>query len=227
MLFSKISNRSLRDQIAQKIREAVLNNSLKPGDRLVERKLAAQFGASLTAVREALITLEVDGFVVKKHNSSTYVTDFSQHELEKAFEFRRVLEGYALELAIRLATDEQIKSLELAYLDMVNGAAKGDLDLFLRKDYDWHEAVWVLTDNEFLVAALRRLVLPLFAFSAIRIHSGSPLDLLVDAHRHQTMLDSIKSRDIEGCRKALDHIVDEWLSVLSEWDKSRTKGGHA
>ncbi|HEY7302984.1 MAG TPA: GntR family transcriptional regulator [Bryobacteraceae bacterium] len=223
VLFSKISNRSLRDQIAEKIREAVLNNSLKAGDRLVERKLAAQFGASLTAVREALITLEVDGFVVKKRNSSTYVTDFSQHELKKAFEFRRVLEGYALELAIRLATDEEIKSLELAYLDMVNAAAKGDLDLFLQKDYNWHEAVWALADNEFLVAALRRLVLPLFAFSAIRTHSGSPLDLLVDAHRHQTMLDGIKSRDIEGCRRALDHVVDEWLIVLREWDKSRTE----
>src|SRR5947209_6429561 len=100
--FSKLSNRSLRDQIAEKIREAVLNKSLRAGDRLVERKLAVEFGASLTAVREALIVLEAEGFVVKKHNSSTYITDFSQEEVEKAFELRRVLEGFALELAVRL-----------------------------------------------------------------------------------------------------------------------------
>src|SRR5690242_138057 len=107
--FSKISNRSLRNQIAEKIREAILNQSLGAGERLVERRLAAQFGASLTAVREALITLEAEGFVVKRLNSSTYVTELLQEEVEKAFEFRRVLEGFALELAIRLATDEQIK----------------------------------------------------------------------------------------------------------------------
>jgi DNA-binding GntR family transcriptional regulator len=109
--FSKLSNRSLRDQIAEKIREAVLNQSLRAGDRLIERTHATQFGASLTAVREALITLEADGFVVKRHNSSTYITDFNHDEVEKAFEFRRVLEGFALELAVRLATDDQIKSL--------------------------------------------------------------------------------------------------------------------
>src|ERR1044072_8230839 len=96
--FSKLANRSLRAQIADKIREAVLNKLLRAGDRLVERKLATQFGASLTAVRQALIALEADGFVVKRHNSSTYITDFSHDEVEKAFEFRRVLEGFALEL---------------------------------------------------------------------------------------------------------------------------------
>jgi DNA-binding GntR family transcriptional regulator len=223
--FSKISNRSLRDQIAEKIRQAVLNQSLRAGDRLIERKLATQFGASLTAVREALITLEAEGFVVKRYNSSTYITNFSHEEVEKAFEFRRVLEGFALEMAVRLATDEQIKSLELAYLEMVDAAGHGSLDLFLQKDYSWHEAVWVLADNEFLLAALRRLVLPLFAFSAIRIHSGSPLDLLADAHRHRAMLESIKNRDIEASRRALNHAVDEWLSVLSDWEpKSKQTG---
>jgi DNA-binding GntR family transcriptional regulator len=223
--FSKLSNRSLRDQIAEKIREAVLNQSLRAGDRLIERKLATQFGASLTAVREALITLEADGFVVKRHNSSTYITDFNHDEVEKAFEFRRVLEGFALELAVRLATDDQIKSLEVAYLEMVDAAAHGGFDLFLRKDYKWHEAIWILADNEFLLSALRRLILPLFAFSAIRIHSGSPLDLLADAQRHRTMLDSIKNRDIEGSRAALNHAVDEWLSVLRDWETRRKETG--
>ena len=219
--FSKISNRSLRNQIAEKIREAILNQSLGAGDRLVERKLAAQFGASLTAVREALITLEAEGFVVKRVNSPTYVTELFQEEVEKAFEFRRVLEGFALELAIRLATDDQIKSIEVAYLEMVDAAARGDLDLFLRKDYSWHEAIWVLADNEFLLAALRRLIIPLFAFAVIRIHSGSPLDLLADAERHRTMLDSIKKRDVETSRKALNHAIDEWLSVLRDWETRR------
>lgn len=220
-MFSKLSNHSLRDVIAAKIKGAILNNTLRPGDRLVERKLAAQFGVSLTAVREGLIVLEAEGFVVKKTNSSTFVTKLSIQDVEKAFSLRRALEGFAMELAVRLATAEQLQSLENAYLDMIDAAARGNVDSFLQKDCEWHEAVWCLADNEYLVSALRRLVYPLFAFSAIRIHAGSPLDLLADAHRHQPLLDAIKARDIEACRAALDHVTEEWVSLLRAWEQKR------
>jgi DNA-binding GntR family transcriptional regulator len=216
--FSKLSTSSFRDQIAGKIREAILNNSLRAGDRLVERKLAAQFEVSVTAVREALIVLEAEGFVVKEPNSSTYVTELSMQEVEKAFDLRRVLEGFAMELAVRFATPEQMQSLEKAYLEMVDAATRGDPDLFLKKDCAWHEAIWYLSANEYLIAALRRLVLPLFAFAAIRIHTGSPLDLLADANRHQPMLDAIKARDIKACQTALNHITEEWVSLLGAWE---------
>jgi DNA-binding GntR family transcriptional regulator len=217
-VFSKLSNRTLRDQIIEKIREAILGGFLKPGERLVERRLSDQLGASLTAVREALITLESDGFVIKKPNSSTYVTEYSLEEAEKAFAFRRVMEGYAIDEAIRRATPEQLEAIELAYLDMVDAAGRGEQNLFLQKDYEWHEAIWKLADNEYLLAALRRLVLPLFAFSAIRIHSGRPLDLLTDAYRHHAVLEALRKKDPQGGRDALNHAIDEWLSVIRAWE---------
>jgi DNA-binding GntR family transcriptional regulator len=227
VLFSKVSDRSLRDQIAGSIKEAILSNSLRAGDRLVERKLAAQFGVSLTAVREALIVLEVEGFVVKKTNSSTYVTKLSLQEVEKAFDLRRVLEGFAMELAVQLATPKEIQSLEKAYLDMIDAAAHGNVDLFLQKDCEWHEAIWRLAGNEYLFAALRRLILPLFAFAAIRIHAGSPLDLLADAHRHQPLLDAIKARDIKECRAALSQVTEEWVSILQAWEHENPDASHS
>jgi DNA-binding GntR family transcriptional regulator len=77
---------------------------------------------------------------------------------------------------------------------MVDAAGRGDHNLFLQKDYDWHEVIWKLADNEYLLAALKRLILPLFAFSAIRIHSGRPLDFLADAYRHHSMLESFEQK---------------------------------
>jgi DNA-binding GntR family transcriptional regulator len=216
--FTKLCSRTLRDQISEKIREAILAGSLAPGERLVERRLSDEFGASLTAVREALICLEADGFVVKKPNSSTYVTQYSFKEVEKAFEFRRMLEGYAIEEAIRLATPEQIKTVESSYMDMVDAAGRGDHNLFLQKDYDWHEVIWRLADNEYLLGALKRLILPLFAFSAIRIHSGRPLDLLADAYRHHSMLEALRTKNLQAGRNALNHAIDEWLMVLRAWE---------
>lgn len=220
--FSRLSTRTLRDQIEEKIREAILGGSLRPGERLVERRLSEQFGASLTAVREALISLEADGFVVRKPNSSTYVTEYSFEETKKVFELRRVIEGYAIEEAIRLATPEQIKSIEHHYVAMVDAAGRGDQNLFLQKDYAWHEAIWKLANNEYLLVALRRLILPVFAFSAIRLHSGSPLDLLTDAYRHRAVLDALRTRDLQAARDALNCAINEWLSILRTWEMNHS-----
>jgi DNA-binding GntR family transcriptional regulator len=219
--FAKLSTRTLRNQIEDTLREAILRGSLHPGDRLVERRLSEEFGASLTAVREALISLEADGFVTKKTNSSTYVTEYSFQEAEKVFALRRVVEGYAIAEAIRLATSAQIDSIEDRYVAMVDAAGRGDHKLFLQKDYEWHEAIWQLADNEYLLTTLKRLILPVFAFSAIRLRAGSRLDLLTDAHRHRAMLDALRARDLGGAQDALNRATDEWLSILRAWETDR------
>lgn len=226
-VFEKIPNTTLRERIANRIRDAVLDGSLKPGDRLVERSLAVQFGASSTAVREALIQLETEGFVDKKPNFVTRVIRLSLADVEKIFAVRSVLEGYAVEEAARLVTPEQVRGLEEAYLEIVDAARNGDSRLFVEKDSRWHARVWAASGNEHLAEALRRLCLPLFAFSAIRLRAASTLDLLADAHSHLPLLGAIRSGDPAGGRSALRAALDVWLQELREWvfgDASSSSG---
>jgi len=63
--FAALENSTLRERISDVLRMAILNGSLREGSRIVERNLAGQFHTSLTAVREALIRLEAEGFVIK------------------------------------------------------------------------------------------------------------------------------------------------------------------
>src|SRR6266566_6537517 len=109
MRFEKRSTNTLRGRIAGKIKEAILTGNLREGERLVERKLATQFDTSLTAVREALIQLETDGFVTKIPNSATHVTKLSLRAAEKIHAVRSVLETFAVEEAARLTSPEQVK----------------------------------------------------------------------------------------------------------------------
>src|SRR6516225_9958389 len=78
-VFQKLAKEklTLRGRIAEQIRDAILNGTLDEGERIVERKLAAQFGASLTVIREAIVQLEGEGFITKRPNSSTHVTTLS------------------------------------------------------------------------------------------------------------------------------------------------------
>ena len=54
----------LRDIVFETLREAIINQTLKPGERLMEIQLAEEMGVSRTPVREAIRKLELEGLVV-------------------------------------------------------------------------------------------------------------------------------------------------------------------
>ena len=150
MVFTKLAATSLRSRIAAQIREAILTGALHEGDRLVERTLAAELGASVTSVREAMIELEAEGFLTKKPNSATHVTRLTSNDVEKIFEVRRVLEAYAVEEACRKATPKQARRLELVYAEMVKCAQANDAKGLVNQDVEFHKLIWEFTGNEFL-----------------------------------------------------------------------------
>lgn len=126
--FDRIDNPTLRGRIAGRIRTAILEGALEPGTKLVERQLAAQFATSLTAVREALIVLEADGFVTKRPNAATHVTQLDWEDTRKLFDIRRVLERYAVELAARKCLPEHATALDQAYAALLEAIKVNDVD---------------------------------------------------------------------------------------------------
>jgi DNA-binding GntR family transcriptional regulator len=123
-----------------------------------------------------------------------------------------VLETYAVEEAARKATKAQIEELEAAYLAMVDAARNNEPKNFILKDYAVHELIWSMTDNEYLAAALKRIIPPVFAFAAMRVSKGHAFDLLQDAHSHLDLLEAIKAKKPAAARKAFIEALDHWLA---------------
>jgi len=73
-VLKKVSTSTLRQRTAERVRDAILDGSLPPGEKLVERELASQLVCSQATVREALVQLEAEGFITKTPNSATFVT---------------------------------------------------------------------------------------------------------------------------------------------------------
>ncbi|MDE0106974.1 MAG: GntR family transcriptional regulator [Bryobacterales bacterium] len=213
--FERIENPTLRGRISEHIRMAILDGTLKAGSKLVERRLASQFATSLTAVREALIVLEGDGFVTKTPNAATHVTKLTLEDTEKLFDVRRVLERHAVELAARKCSPEHAAELDKAYFRLLDAArGKREAD-FITTDLDLHAKIWGITGNEYLQAALRRVNSPLFAFVMIRLVADrSAMDLTHDAQSHSTLLEAIKANDAERSRREFDIAVKDWLVNL-------------
>ena len=206
----KISTATLRQQIVQEVRQAILNGTLHPGERLVERNLAASLGTSLTAAREAMIQLESEGLITKRPNSTTHVTQLSPEEIGQIFAVRRVLEEFAFVEAARHGTAQENSKLEQIHMKALRFAEAGDARAYIGQDLAWHEAVWRMAHNQFLYASLTRAILPLFGFSVIGVAMQEGFDLVEDARNHEPLLKTIARHDVAATRRAYRAAADNW-----------------
>lgn len=74
------------------IRDDIVSGALAPGSRLVEEILAARYGVSRVPVREALRTLQSEGFVTTRHHAGACVAEPSEQEAADLLDIRALLE---------------------------------------------------------------------------------------------------------------------------------------
>lgn len=98
--------RTLRQQVVNMLKDAIISGQLKPGEKLVEVDLAAKWGLSRSPVREAFRELEKDGLLVSVANKGTMVTQFNADDVVQIYSIRAVLE----QLGIRWATQKITQS---------------------------------------------------------------------------------------------------------------------
>jgi len=192
----------LSDEIAETIRNLILSGELKPGDRIVESRIARQLGVGQPTVREALVELEHQGLVSRRANHGCLVTTLTREEIADILRIRGELEILAVDLAIESASDETIRALRAIGENMVEIARSGNAMLFYRRDREFHEALWVSSGNSFLPKVLSQVMTPLLAFLFIRnARDGGQLDFVRSAAAHVEIAESILSRDKECARR--------------------------
>ena len=76
--------------------------------------------------------------------------------------------------------------------------------------------MWESTHNECLVDSLRRIVVPLFGFSAIRVAMQPGFDLEHDVRLHRAVLDAIKAGEPERARRAFNTAMNDWAEQASQ-----------
>jgi len=159
---------SKKNQVVQAIKDAILSGDIKPGDQIVESRIAQQLGSGIPLVREALIELEHQGFVQKIPYKGTMVTKLGPKEIREIFQLRVELEALAMEWAHENVTPTDIKELQTLIGRMTKSAKELDLDQFYVSDLEFHRKLWTMAGNSYLTETLERVVVPLFAFFVMK-----------------------------------------------------------
>jgi len=190
------------DQIAGSIRAMIVAGDLKPGDRVVESRIARQIGVGQPTVREALVALEHQGLVVRKANQGCVVTELTKEEISQILRVREQLEGMAIDLAMEIAPDDEIRKLVDVALEMRKAAAAHDLERFFDVDVQFHEMLWRLSGNFVLPKLLSQTLMPVLAFLFMRnLRDRSQLQLADAAAAHVEIAQAILRRDREAARQ--------------------------
>ncbi len=162
--FPKIEPVTLRDKVVMMLKEAFFTGTLKPGDLIIERQLSRQLNIGTPAIREALFTLQEQGFVHRVVNTGTYVIKFTFDEVRQMYLLRTELEILALRWAKSRVTENDLLALEKAVEGIVEAATLEKANLYYERDLDFHRQCWNLSGNKFLSRSLETMVAPLFAF---------------------------------------------------------------
>ena len=178
---------------------------LKPGERVVERRICDMLELGRTPVREAFWRLEKDGFIRVMPNKGAYVPKMSIRDHEEIAEVDAVLEGYAVELAAKVIRPKQVEELKKIVRQVSAAAKTGDYLAYVEMDLVLHEFFPKLTQNVFLLREIRKLRQSLFFLRALSKALFNHVDEFLGDH--DKILDAIIAGNPKKARNAMQKHV--------------------
>ncbi|MEU2196865.1 GntR family transcriptional regulator [Streptomyces fimicarius] len=190
-----VRRHSVRGQILDALRAALVDGELVPGQVYSAPALGARFGVSATPVREAMQRLAVEGAVEVVPNRGFRVSERGPRELAELAEVRALIEVPVMLSLARTVPAHRWSVLRPLAEATVTAAAVGDRAAYAESDRAFHRAVLALSGNEQLVSVAdelhRRSQWPLVSSPATR-----RADLLADASEHTALLDALIAQDL-------------------------------
>lgn len=105
-------SRVLSEYISDQMREAIVTDKLKAGQRIVEREIAEAMKTSRGPVRDALLLLESEGLVVRYPHRGTFVAELSYEDAEEIYSLRQAIESLAVKYVVSRATPADLDELD-------------------------------------------------------------------------------------------------------------------
>ena len=236
--FEPIFIRRTSEQIEKKIKDSILDGTLKSGDRLTtEKEMAEQFGVSMVTLREALRTLEIFGLIEKRkgQRGGVFISDFKNESIKNSlgyflsfkdlsaqhlYEVRKIIEPAAIKLAVNKINEEEIDKLNenVIYCEEILRNLKDILDEkeffeLDQKNNVFHRIISESTHNPILSLTVDYVLdfLPEFETQILVPDIHYCKDNVMD---HRNILESLKGRDEDECAKRmLSHLerLDDYL----------------
>jgi DNA-binding GntR family transcriptional regulator len=208
-----ITRSVLSEQVKGRLLQAILDGRYPPGARIVETRVAKEFGTSQAPVREALRDLEALGVVETAPFKGARVRRPSVEELLEAFDVRAILEGHGAVLAMENLTPGDLAHLEELTAEMRSAAEAGDPYREATADTEFHRLIMGQSGN----ATLVRVWSTLEPFLRTYITIVSPgVDRRAVAERHLPIIEALRRQNPAFIEEAFRVHFEAAAAALAE-----------
>jgi DNA-binding GntR family transcriptional regulator len=206
---------SMRERIADTLRNAILNGELRPGQRITESEVAAQLGTSRAPVREAIRELVNEGFLESHAYRETRVSSVTLEELRDVLvPIRIVTETFALRRLMAAPDDDALVELDAVVRAMQGALADHDRGRVIDEDLAFHR-VLVNAAPYSHPARIWASITPVIYRAFVVGTTDTTMEETVEGHVH--LMRAIRSGDVEAAVAYLtEHIREMELRFTAD-----------
>jgi DNA-binding GntR family transcriptional regulator len=218
---------SLGDVVAERLREAILNDQLSPGQHLREEEISKTLDVSRGPVRDAFLVLEREGLVSLSRHRGATVVELSLEDLGEVYSLRSSIESLAVRLAIRRRQDADLDRLEDSLAELqVAMRRKITEQAAARLDVNFHDAIFRAAHHDRLYKSWSNIRMQVYWFLLSRNVAGPDWRENM-AQSHARLLDLIRAGDEKEAVDAIgDHIRNAYTRIWSALsDTGEAAGG--
>ncbi|GLW05708.1 GntR family transcriptional regulator [Microtetraspora sp. NBRC 13810] len=195
---------SLREQIREFIVDGIVSGRWKPGERIVERRIAGELEVSQTPVREALRELEALRLIESAPNKGVRVRNLTAADLEEIYPVRAGLEQIAAELAApRLGADVSV--LEPAVTALYEADRAGDAEAQVRHTVAFHRELVRASGNSVLLHTWESLGIEVWTALSIRWLGTYQQSY---AEEHEAVVEAFRRHDPRVGELVKEHVLN-------------------
>ncbi|MGL4650671.1 MAG: GntR family transcriptional regulator [Caldilineaceae bacterium] len=210
-------SRTLSEQAADQLRQAILHGQLHPGQRVIEQEIAEALALSRGPVRDALRILQNEGLITINPYRGASVAQLTLRDAEEIYSLRETLEVLGLRHAIQYASESQIGELNGVIERMAGHLAGAPLfaDL-INTDLDFHRTLMRISGHTRVLSAWNALCgqVSLFMLSDGMPKGREMSEIALACHRD--LVDEMLRRDLPAAERTLrSHLARGYNAVIT------------
>jgi DNA-binding GntR family transcriptional regulator len=215
---SIVDHRQLHDLVAERLRTAILDGDLKPGEWLRQRQIAEELGVSPMPVREALRQLAAEGVVEHVPYRGARVVQFSPEDVADLYANRRHLESLAAKSAAKNITPGELDELRVLQVQMREEVALNRPSAYARLNRRFHRVIYNASQRDYLVRALDQ-IWSAFPTMMMSYFAQTTTETLAereaeDLEQHAIIIAALERGDGEAAERFMSEHVEENLNEL-------------
>jgi len=204
--------KTISQSIYNHLKESIVSNKFKSGQKLQEKKIAELFQVSSTPVREAIFMLGSEGLVTIKSHKEVVVKELSHKELKEIFQVLSVLESFAVSLSVENIGPEDLKGIGKLHETMSRYCKKDSIEKYCELNRTIHKRLWEFVPNDFLKRTIHSVHNQFERYRYAQFYAlEKPGALDRSLKEHEAILEALKAKNKRRLKTLL---AKHWGSFL-------------